>query len=374
MPPPVIDMHVHVGLNGDEWQDMGGFSDHYRNSIVFKIFRAYTRLSEHEVKDSIMLEKTVETISQSKVDKIVCLALDPIYDSSGTRKTELSNMWVDNRYIVEKLRPRVPEKILFGCSVHPYDPKFEERVRECVANGAVLIKWLPSAQEFTTADARVREAMKFLATAKNGKPLPLLLHCGGEYAIPPYDRKTLSYDFLSWTFWDNLWNSLRFKKAWYKPDIRNVHANLKAALDAGAIIIFAHCGAPYFSGSIFGGALEHSDFKTVCSYLDKTKRGDFAGACYADVSCFVIPTRVPFHDKVKKMPPELVLMGSDFPVPIMELSAGPEEWWDDFKAIVTEGKLERLIIPEDNLLDVNNHELHEIFGDHPMFSNFERLM
>lgn len=368
-------MHVHVGLAGDEWPDMGGFSTHYRQSTIFRIFRAYARLSEDDVKDSIMFDKTIEVISGSKIGKIVCLALDPIYDSkTGTRRAELSHMWVDNSYIVDKLRPKLPDRILFGCSVHPYDPNFEERVKDCVANGAVLIKWLPSAQEFTTADERVREAMKFLATAKNGKPLPLLLHTGGEYAIPPHDPKTMSYDFLSWTWWDGLWNSLRFKKAWYKPDIKKVRANLKAALDAGAIIIFAHCGAPYFSASIFGGAAEHSDFKTVCDYLDKSKRGEFQGRCYADIAAFVIPTRVPFHSKIKKMPPELVLMGSDFPVPMMELSAGPAEWWDDFKAIVVEGKLDRLIIPEDNLLDVNHNELHKIFGDHPMFTNFEQLI
>lgn len=373
MPNHVIDAHVHVGLAGDEWPHLGGFSAAYKKSAVFRIFLAFARLSEDDVTDTVMCDRTLDVIARSRVDQVVCLALDPIYDAAGTRRSELSHVWVDNRYITDKLRPQLPNKILFGASVHPYDPDFESRVKDCVDAGAVLIKWLPSAQEFTLADGRVREAMIFLATAKKGKPLPLLLHTGSEYAIPPHDPKTKSYDFLSWTWRDRIWNALRSKNAWYSPNIKQVTANLEAALAAGAVVIFAHCGAPYFSAGVLGGLAEHSDFNTVCRYLERTGRGEFAGSCFADLSAFIIPTRVPFFDRIRSLPPDLLVMGSDFPVPITELSAGPAEWWDDFRAILMEGRLDRLVIPEDNLLDVNRNELHRVFGDHPMFSNFARL-
>jgi len=374
MPEQVIDSHVHVGLAGDEWPHWGAFSEEYRQSTVFKVFLTFARLSADNVKDAIMHRKTVDILGSTKVDKVVCLALDPIYDSSGKRREDLSHMWVDNSYITDKLRPELPEKVLFGASVHPYDPDFEQRVKDCMAAGAVLIKWLPSAQEFSLADERVGEAMKFLATTDNGKPLPLLLHVGPEYAIPPHNDKNKSNDFLSWTGADRFWNFFRFNKAWYTPDIKRTHYHIRSALEAGAIIIFAHCGAPYFTGGFTRGLLEHSDFDAVASYLRKSSRNEFPGRCFADVSAFVIPTRVPYHDKVRNLPKELILMGSDFPVPVTELSAGPEEWWEDFKAIVTEGEYDRFIVPEDNLIDVNHDELRKIFGDHQMFTNFNRLI
>jgi predicted TIM-barrel fold metal-dependent hydrolase len=375
MPDLIIDAHVHVGVLGDQWPQWGRLSDDYRSSPAFKIFLAYVRLPETSLTDTIMCDRTLEVLSQTRVDKVVCLALDPIYDAAtGTRREELSHMWVDNSYITEKLRPALPDKVLFGASVHPYDNAFQARVADCVAAGAVLIKWLPSAQQFTLADDRVRDAMTFLATAKNGKPLPLLLHVGSEFAIPPHDPKMHAYDFLSWTWQDRLWNWLRFAKAWYTPDVGKIRANLQAALDAGAVIIFAHSGTPVFGGKLLGGLFEHSDFGAVRSYLERTAHGEFPGRCYADLSAFAMPTRAVFFNDIKQLPANLLLFGSDFPVPMVELSAGPQEWWDDFKAAVLEGKLDRLIIPEGNLLDVNYDELHHAFGDHPMFTNFNQLL
>ncbi len=374
MSDKIIDAHVHIGLAGDAWPHWGKFSAAYRNSTIFKSFLTFVRLEPHDVKDEILHERTVQTIGASKVERVVCLALDPIYDSSGRRREDLSHMWVGNDYIIDKLRPALPDKVLLGASVHPYDPDFETRTREVVAAGAVLMKWLPSAQEFSIADPRVGEAMKFLATARNGRPLPLLLHVGGEYAVPPHDDRNKSNDFLSWSTADGFWNWLRGGKGWHTPDVKGIHYNIRSALEAGATIIFAHCGAPYFSGGIARGVLEHSDFDIIASYVNRSVQGEFPGRCYADISAFVIPMRVPFHARVKALPPERVIMGSDFPTPVLKLSAGPEDWWNDLKDIITKGEFERFIVPRGNLLDVNLEELREIFHDHPMFTNFNRLM
>jgi len=306
---------------------------------------------------------------------VVCLALDPIYDpDTGERREDLSHVWVDNEYISDSLKSELPDKILLGASVHPYDPKFEERVTRCVDDGAVLLKWLPSAQQIDLAHEKVISALKFLTTAKNGKPLPLLLHIGSEYAIPPYDKRAKSYDFISWSFWDRFWNGFRGKNKWYKPKTKKINKNIESALESGAVIIFAHSGAPYFSGGLLGGIIEHSEYKNVKSYLQNSASRKFKGRCYADISAFVVHTRQPFHKKVKKLPGELLLFGSDFPVPIMELSAGPKEWWKDLKNAVTNGKVDPLFVPDGNLLDVNYRELKAIFGDHPLFDNFAKLI
>lgn len=372
---PVIDMHVHVGIRGDEWPEWGKFSNEYIGKPEFSLFLKFGRLSRDEITDPVLRERTLEIIRNTKVNKVVCLALDPIYDSAaGDRREDLSHVWVANEYISESLRPELPDKILLGASVHPYDPAFEERVRKYIKDGAVLLKWLPSAQHINLADERVLAAMKFLAGARDGKPLPLLLHIGSEYAIPPNDARTKSYDFISWTGWDRFWNTFRFKNRWFKPQTKKIRENLKAALNHGTVIIFTHLGTPYFSGGWFGGMLEHSEFKNVSNYLRETEGGQYRGRCYADISALVVHTRKPFYDDIKKLPEELILFGSDFPCPIMELSAGPQEWWKDLKNAVKKGKVDPLIVPDKNLLDVNLYELKEEFGDHPMFTNFTKLI
>jgi hypothetical protein len=46
---------------------------------------------------------------------------------------------------------------------------------------------------------------------------------------------------------------------------------------------------------------------------------------------------------------------------------------DDFKAVMM-GDLKRIVIPEGNLLDVNLREFEHFFSDHPMYTNFGKLL
>ena len=68
-----------------------------------------------------------------------------------------------------------------------------------------------------------------------------------------------------------------------------------------------------------------------------------------------------------------LLYGSDIPTPVFELSADIKENWEDFKAIL-KGDFSRIIIPQDNLLDINYKELKYYFPGHPMFTNFNALL
>lgn len=370
----IIDMHMHIGLLGDKWPEWGHFSDWYRRQIVYKLFLFYSRVDEKKVSDLFLRDMVIKTIDGCNLSKVVCLALDPVYDAKGNRRTELSNVWVDNDFIIMELRKNLPDKVLLGASVHPYDPQFQNRVKKYADEGAVLLKWLPSAQQFDLAEEKTRDAMLSLATIKpDGKPLPLLLHIGPEFAIPTTDERTSSYDYLSWSWSDRLVNFLRGRKRWHTPRIRKIHENIKAALDEGLTVIFAHAGLPYFSSGLLGRFLEHSDFKTVEKYLNGTAKGDFKGKCYTDVSAFCTPFRYKFFSEIKKLPPELLLFGSDFPTPAFELSADLDEVLDDFKAVL-KGQLYRIVVPQDNLLDVNYWELQKAFTKHPMFTNFLRLI
>ena len=369
----LIDMHFHVGLIGDQYPRWGKMSAWYRRQLVYKMFLFYTRIKESRVSDKTLREETEKIIDSSIVDHVVCLALDPVYDNDGNRREERSHMWVDNEYVLD-LRRTLGKKVLLGASVHPYDLDFKKRVNQYVEQGAVFIKWLPSSQHICLSDDRVKEALKYLATAKNNKPLPLLLHVGPEYAIPSSDTRTTSYDFLSWNWRDKLWNSFRGKNKWYQPQVKKIQENLKAGLEEGAVIIFAHCGLPYFIPKFLKGVTGHSEFKTVKRYVEKyPPNSNFERRCYTDISACVTPFRKSYHSSIRTLPSDAVLFGSDLPTPVFELSANRKEMAQDLKEIF-KGHFDRIIVPQDNLLDVNYRELLHAFPGHAMFKNFNSLL
>lgn len=368
---PVVDMHVHVGVVGKPGSESGFISTKMVQSLTFKIFLLYARVPPAEASDQRLFDEAIKVFRESKVDRIICLALDAVHDKDGVRRFDATAMYVPNEFIL-KLRRALPQKILFGASVHPYDPAFKERVSQAVADGAVLLKWLPSAQQINLADDRVRRALEFLATARAGAPLPLLLHVGSEGAIISTDSRTMSYDFLSWNAGD--WIGARLPgRNWHTPDMKGVHANLRAGFAAGACIIFAHCGLPYFVPTLLR-PWEHSDLDAVAGYLRQYpgRNGTISGKAFADVSAFGTPVRQTFFNRIRQLPAESLLFGSDFPVPIFELSADLEENIRDFKAILR-GDFSRIVIPQDNLLNVNLRELEKAFPGHPMFTNSRQL-
>lgn len=369
----VVDVHVHTGVVGNGvFRGMGLLSEHYRSQIGYKIFLLFANVKETEVNDTKLHEKLLDTIANCGLYGVVCLAVDHVYDRNGTARPDLSEVWVGNDYIL-KLREDAGAggtKVFFGCSVHPYDPMFETKVRQCVDKGAVVIKWLPSAMQFDLAEELVRQRMVFLATAKDGRPLPLLLHIGGEYAIPTTYERTQSWDFCSWSWRDNLMNSWPFRNRWHTPKVPEIRANIHSALQAGAIVIFAHCGLPYFAPKWLG-FLEHSDFDFVSSMVKRNLGNPYPGRCYADISALCTPTRTSYFADVKKLPEEYLLYGSDFPTPTFEIGADAKENWRDLKAFMN-GDFLRIAVPQDNLIAVNHREMRAVFGGSAVYTNFAR--
>jgi hypothetical protein len=318
----------------------------------------------------------VRTVDRSGLDHVVCLALDPVFDTNGVRRPDRSDMWVANEYVTKALRPQVPGKILPGASVHPYDPDFTTRVERCVQDGAVLLTWLPSAQQIDLADPRVLTALRFLATAgTDGRPLPLLLQTGSDHMAMSADPRTVTYDFLSWGFWDRMRNALRKRgNRWLVPRVAETLANIRAGLQAGANLIFAHCGLPYFAPRLFR-FVEHSDFDVVGRLLrEHSAAPGSGGRCYADVSACLTPVRKGYFKAIARLPESRLLAGSGYPAPTFEVSPGGREERRSFEAMVLRGDVGRIAAPQENLLDVNWRELKHAFGEHPMFRNSAELL
>jgi len=141
-----------------------------------------------------------------ELDAGVGLAFDAIYTDDGRRDDARTHLYVANEYAAELAR-RHP-KLLFGASVHPYRPDALAELERCVADGAVLLKWLPLVQGMDPSSEKCFAFYEALAHHK----LPLLCHTGGELALPQ--------DF---------------------PQLASP-ALLEPALKRGVTVIAAHCG------------------------------------------------------------------------------------------------------------------------------------
>jgi hypothetical protein len=60
------------------------------------------------------------------------------------------------------------------------------------------------------------------------------------------------------------------------------------------------------------------------------------------------------------------------PTPVIEWSAEATEMLSDLKAVL-EDHFDRLVVPQDNLLDVNYCQLQHFFPAHPMFENSNKV-
>jgi len=381
----VIDAHVHVGLR-DGWNGWGRMSAAYASeaNLTFRIFALYAGLAGEAITDERLVAAAIDYALSAPVRSVVMLALDHVYERDGRPKPERSHLWVHNDYILylraEVARRGQPGKVLFGASVHPYRTDFAERVRECADKGAVLLKWVPSAQDIDLASETVAERLEFLAAFRkpNGKPLPLLLHVGPEYAIPPADPAGTSYDFLTWTAGDRFWNRvlsrLGVRPRWRDRDGAKIRRHLARALDAGAVIIFAHCGLPYWSPKFAQRWFEKSEFETVKGYLAENGAPGRRGKAYADLAAFCTPFRQGYFAQAARLPQEYLLFGSDAPTPVFDLGADPGAVWEGFRGVL-KGDFAKAVVPAGNASGVNYRVLRRFFPEARVFGeNFARLI
>jgi hypothetical protein len=66
-----IDMHVHVGVLGDEDPAMGRLTGEYRRRIEYKVFLLFACLKEEDVSDEKLLEETIKIIDSCQLDHAV---------------------------------------------------------------------------------------------------------------------------------------------------------------------------------------------------------------------------------------------------------------------------------------------------------------
>lgn len=258
----IYDIHAHVIFNpGDQ-------NSNYlcsRDSMSYGLRLLNNKIQELS-KDNTPENMLVKWIDDSKIDRVVLLALDAAYYPCGNLDKQNTLMVINNEYIA-KLSLR-SSKIMFGASVHPYRKDAISEIARLAKMGACLMKWIPSAQNIEPDNKACFEFYEALAEYK----MPLLTHIGVEHALPKFNH------------------------------LLNDPRKLKPALERGVTVIGAHCGTRMF-------LYEKSYFKCwERMALDYEK-------FYGDISTFTLPLHYLPLRAIMKNSKLLakILYASDFP-------------------------------------------------------------
>jgi predicted TIM-barrel fold metal-dependent hydrolase len=284
--PIVVDFHVHFGSPRDEASGCY-WSEKFEKTAAYAAMLLLTKHLFQKISFSAVHRHLIGVIRGSRfVNQAVLLALDQVYDGRGKVRPEWTHLHVPNRCIrgIAAGNPR----ILFGASVHPLRPDWEDALDESLELGAVLCKWIPSAQMIDLREARTLSRF-YQKLSDSG--LPLLCHAGPEYSIPS-----------------------SFPDA--EAHAANDPENLRPALEAGVTVVIAHCALPYFG--VFDRPYE-DDFRAFLELFNQSESRRWN--LYADLSALTGCFRLRYvREEILRLPHERLLMGSDYPIPISELS------------------------------------------------------
>lgn len=174
---PIVDGHCHVaGLGGG---GSGCFvSPALRNNWRFNFYLRAFGVRREEVEttgDPLLIERLAARVAESRhVRQVVILALDGVVDAQGQLDLQRTEFYVPNEFVAAACRRHT--NLLFGASINPYRHDALARLDRAAAQGAVLVKWLPSIQHIDPADPKLEPFYRRLAALG----LPLLTHTGAE--------------------------------------------------------------------------------------------------------------------------------------------------------------------------------------------------
>lgn len=282
MPPtaaaraPRIDAHVHlvgVGTGGSGcW-----ISPRVLRRPVIRLLRLWRRVTPRQLRESFDQDwaaAIARQVRESTLDHAVVLGFDGVYGAAGRLDEARSQLIVPPAWVFEVCR-RHPE-LLPAPSLHPLRRDALERLDECIERGAVLLKWLPSAQAIDPAHPGLRGFYRRLANAR----LPLLVHAGGGEQ----------------TF------------AEVAPELKDLRL-LRAPLEAGVPVVCAHTATRV----VF--RREPDQLPLLREMLRRYPH------LWVDNSGLANPSRFPHLPRLAQDPlfTERTLYGSDYPVPSVPL-------------------------------------------------------
>jgi len=175
--PSIIDIHCHtagIGAGGSGCFVSQALRRNWRYRVYLNAFGVTGEELEREG-DALILQRLSRSLAESgSVAAAVVLAMDGAVDENGELDRARTEVYIPNDFLARETR-RYPN-LLFGASINPYRKDAVQRLDQAVADGAVLLKWLPSIQLIDPADERL---IPFYLRLKE-LGMPLLTHTGEE--------------------------------------------------------------------------------------------------------------------------------------------------------------------------------------------------
>jgi uncharacterized protein len=187
------DVHAHLLGNGDAGS---GCTIH---PSLTQGFNVVERVRHRAILNATCLATDEASVDRAYVRRLLdlaagfpagarwCLfAFDRAHDLRGRAQPELSTFHVPNAYAAS-LAAQHADRFQWVASIHPYREDALTALHTALQQGAVALKWLPSAMNIDLRLPRLRPFYDALAAAR----LPLIVHGGEEKAVPGAQRHDL---------------------------------------------------------------------------------------------------------------------------------------------------------------------------------------
>ena len=173
----IVDFHVHVAGLG--YGNSGCFiNEEMRNNFRFKFFIRAMGVTLDELEkegDKVLFKKISDSVSESTViSKVVILSMDGVINEQGDLDKKLTQIYVPNEYVHTQVQ-NYPN-LLYAASINPYRKDAITLLEKAKADGAVLVKWIPSIMYIDPSDPAIIPFYKKMVELD----IPLLTHTGME--------------------------------------------------------------------------------------------------------------------------------------------------------------------------------------------------
>jgi uncharacterized protein len=193
------DVHAHLLGTGDSGSGCTvhpSMSQWWRPIEVLRrqaILNAACVGSEEPSVDRAYVERLLWLVADFPAGaKWLLFAFDRAHGDDGQPSPDQTTFHVPDRHARE-VAARHAERFGFVASIHPYASDALERLERALAEGALAIKWLPSAMNIDPRDARCRPFYDRLARTR----VPLIVHFGEEQAVPGAGREAYGNPLLA---------------------------------------------------------------------------------------------------------------------------------------------------------------------------------
>jgi uncharacterized protein len=283
-----IDVHAHLLGTGDSG------SGCFVHPSLYQLWRPIEVLRRKVILNGACVDESRGEIDRQYVSRMQALlndfpfgakstlfAFDRAYDDAGRADDANSTFHVPNTYAQRLAKDS--NRFEWVASIHPYRDDVIEALARAKAEGAIALKWLPSAMNIDWKDKRCVRVYEWLAR----EGFPLISHFGEEKAVPGANKD----DFVNPLY-------------------------ARIPLEQGVRLVVAHCATLGHAHDLESNSKRRVPCFDLFARLMNEKK--YESVLFADVSAVFQSNRKPlvWQRLLREQPWHArLLQGSDYPLP-----------------------------------------------------------